>query len=327
MKPQTKKLFFSLFLVGLALSINAQVETEKETKIEKKEKTEKKEEIVIRKNKDGKSEKMVIVVDGDKITVNGKPVMDFKGKDIEVLRRMAPMMPGNPKIMFRGNGHDSDVEFFSSGNKAFLGVMSEKDDKGAKITEVVKESAAEASGLLKDDIIIKVADKKISTPDDLVNALKDEKPGDVVDITYLRNGKESKVKATLKENKSNRFKFDFDMDNFDKKFNWNQNGDGPFGYVFGPNKPKLGLQIQDVAEGKGVKVSDIDKDTPSEKSGLKNGDVITHINDKEISGVDDAKTAIKNLKEGESVSIKYNRDGKQMTTSIKIPKKIKTAEL
>ena len=301
-------------------------EVTKEEKKERKDKVEKKEEIVIRKDKDGKSEKMVIVIDGDKITVNGKPVMDFKGKDIEVLRRTAPMIAGLPRMMFRGNGEDKDVEFFTAGNKAFLGVMSEKVENGAKITEVVKESAAEAAGLMKDDIIKKVSDKNIASPDDLVNALKDAKPGDQIDITYLRNGKEAKVKATLKENKSNHFKFDFDMKDFGKQFNWNQK-DGPLTYPYFNKKPKLGLQIQDLEEGKGVKVSDVDDNTPSSKSGLKMGDIMTHVNDKEIASVDDVKNAIKDLKEGDSISVKYTRDNKSMNTTIKIPKKIKTAEL
>lgn len=311
-----------ILLTLTAFTFSGIIFSQEVTKEEKKEK----EEIVIRKDKDGKSEKMVIVIDGDKITVNGKPVMDFKGKDIEVLRRTAPMIAGFPRMMFKGNGGDKDVEFFTSGNKAFLGVMSEKVDNGAKITEVVKESAAEAAGLMKDDIITKVSDKNITSPDDLVSALKDAKPGDQVNITYVRNGKEAKVKATLKENKSNQFKFDFDMKDFGKQFNWSPK-DGPMAHGFGVKKPKLGLQIQDLEEGKGVKVSDVEENTASSKSGLKNGDIITHVNDKEVAGVDDVKNAIKDAKEGDSISIKYTRDNKSINTTIKIPKKIKTAEL
>jgi serine protease Do len=50
---------------------------------------------------------------------------------------------------------------FSGGNRALLGVVSEKNDNGAKITSVTKESAAEKAGLKKDDIITKVGDTKI----------------------------------------------------------------------------------------------------------------------------------------------------------------------
>jgi serine protease Do len=40
---------------------------------------------------------------------------------------------------------------------AFLGVTTEEAKEGAKITNVVKESAAEKAGLKKDDIITKVS--------------------------------------------------------------------------------------------------------------------------------------------------------------------------
>src|SRR4051812_11497 len=43
-------------------------------------------EIVIRKN-DGKAEKMTIVVDGENVTINGKPVDEFKGSNVVISKR------------------------------------------------------------------------------------------------------------------------------------------------------------------------------------------------------------------------------------------------
>ena len=92
-------------------------------------------------------------------------------------------------------------------------------------------------------------------------------------------------------------------------------------------KPRLGLQIQDLAEGNGVKILDVDGDTPAEKSGLKKDDTITEIDGKPIASVDELKTKVKDLKEGDSIKITYQRSGKTQTTEIKFPKRLKTANV
>ena len=92
-------------------------------------------------------------------------------------------------------------------------------------------------------------------------------------------------------------------------------------------RPRLGLEIQDLEEGKGVKILDVDEETPAAKAGLQKGDVISEVDGKPIGSVDDLKSKVKDLKEGESIKITYTRAGKTQNTEIKFPKKIKTAEL
>ena len=92
-------------------------------------------------------------------------------------------------------------------------------------------------------------------------------------------------------------------------------------------KPKIGLQIQDVEEGKGVTVKDVDENSPAAKAGMKDGDIITSVNGKDVAGVDELRSAIKDLKEGETVQFSYKRDGKSQTADVKIPKRLKTADL
>ena len=63
-------------------------------------------------------------------------------------------------------------------NSAFLGVMSEKTEQGAKITDVTKESAAEKAGLKEGDVITKINNSAISGPDDLYKIVGQHKPDD-----------------------------------------------------------------------------------------------------------------------------------------------------
>jgi serine protease Do len=299
---------------------------------EKTKKSDPQEEIIIRKKTD-KGEKTTIVIDGDKVTVNGKPVEDYKG-DVTVMKSKRPYMAlrsfesPRPRIAVSPNVRVNGYAPAIAGNKAVLGVMTEKASGGVKITNVTDESGAEKAGLKENDVITKVGDKKIATPGDLTEAIGNHKPKDKVDIVYLRDGKESKTTAALSENKSMAYSFnmgdnDFHFDMPDKlmapsfdgsTFSWNR-------------KPKIGLQIQDVEEGKGVKVNEVDEESPASKSGFKEGDVITQVNGKEIEGVDDLKKQIADLKEGDSIKVSFNREGKSQTADIKIPKRLKTADL
>lgn len=294
---------------------------------------DKQEEIIIRKSGD-KKEKTTIVIDGEKITINGKPMEDYNDKDITIMKMKHPgafySSKGAPRAMaLNGRNFDfSDMNPMLARSGAFLGVGTEKVDDGVKVTSVSKESAAEKAGLKKDDIITKVDKEQISSPQDLVEAISSHKPTEKVDITYKRNGKEEKITATLGENKNMSFNFNMDTDNF--KFEMPDRAFRPSldGNMFTWNrKPRIGMQIQDVEEGKGVKVNDVDDDSPASKSGFKEGDVITSINGKSIEGVDDLKTQLKDLKEGDSVKVDYKRGGATQSAEIKIPKRLKTADL
>lgn len=296
----------------------------------------KSQEIVIRKKGD-KSEKMTIVVDGDKVTINGKPVDDMKDGDVKIYKREF----GNNAPHFRAfssPGKNVQIErlidLMPAGvNKAMLGVLLAKADEGVKVTDVTKEGGAEKAGLKKDDIITKIGTTKVSDPKELTEAIGKYKPMDKVDITYKRNGKENKTTATLGENKAKRFSFRMNDDDFD--FDMPEGlmppmppmpPHGDFNFNFN-RKPKMGLQIQDLEEGKGVKVKDVDDDSPASKAGLKEGDVITGINGKDVAGVDELRNELKEIKEGDAVKMNYTRDGKNQTVEIKIPKRLKTVDL
>jgi len=325
------QLLGAVFITAIMnVSVFAQDKNEKIVK----DKEEKNQEIVIRKKGD-KTEKMTIVVDGDKVTINGKPVDEYKNEDVTVFKRDRPLATARPRIRrFEGESPFPDGEAFnllrpSNGNKAMLGVMTEKSDDGVKITDVTKQSGAEKGGLKKDDVITKVGNTEIKDPHDLIEAIGAYKPNDKADITYKRDGKENKTSVVLGENKSreNSFRLN-DNDNFNFDFPKGEIAPPMDNFNFNFNrKPRIGLRIQDVDEGKGVKVKDVDEDSPAVKSGIKEGDIITQVNGKDVAGVDELRSEIKDVKEGDLVKLTYKRDGKNQTAEIKIPKRLKSADL
>ena len=94
-----------------------------------------------------------------------------------------------------------------------------------------------------------------------------------------------------------------------------------------PRQQKLGLKIQDTEDGNGIKVLSTDKDSPAEKAGLQKDDIVTEIAGKAINNTDDAREQLHEVHDKSSYTIKAKRNGTEMSFDIKIPKKLKTADL
>jgi serine protease Do len=324
-----KILKLSVIALILSASSNSVFAQEKPEPKEKKESND----IIIHKKADT-NEKLTIVIDGDKVTVNGKPIEDYKSDNVDIIRGgddempfafTAPMAPnGEMKLM----GNDFMREVHS--NKAFLGVMTKEGDGGAEITEVTKESPAEKAGLKQGDVITKIDNDKIEDADDLYKAIGDHKPGEKVNVTYKRNGKENATSVELTENKQVRVYSwkNSDNDNFNFNFKTPRTP-----YIGGWNgdmwndRPRLGIQVQDTEDGKGVKVLEVGDEEPADKAGLKEDDIITQVNGKNVTSVDDLKETMKTAKKGDTIKMTYMRDGKTQTAEVKFPKELKTTDL
>jgi serine protease Do len=337
---------FSAFILAAAMLVPASLLAQHEEKVKEKQKEKKDvEEIVIIRKGDNK-EKVVVEIVGEKITVNGKPIEELKDGDVTVRRNRIKDLWAFADGMNGAQGNwnfNGGRAFTFSGvdsNRAMLGVSSEMSDKGVRVESITKGSAAEKAGLKEDDIITKVGDKKITTTDELTEAIKKQKPGDKVDVTYLREGKEQKATAELGRWKgSNVFSTvpgqQFKMQDYNFHFDdvmprtpapsvprTRSNG------VFqSSGSPKLGLSVQDTDDGKGVKVIDVADESNAAKAGLKENDVITEVDSKAVNSADEVAKIIRESKDKVSVMMKLQRNGKTQNVEVKIPRKLKTANL
>jgi len=101
----------------------------------------------------------------------------------------------------------------------------------------------------------------------------------------------------------------------------------PGQYFAFDNRPRLGLSVQDTDDGKGVKVIDIDDEGNAKKAGVKENDVIIAVNDKEVNSADEVAKIVRENKDKPSVMLKIKRDGKTQNIEVKMPRKLKTADL
>jgi serine protease Do len=322
-------------------------------------------EIIIRK-KGGKDTKIILDISGGKVLINGKPMAEFKEDGITINNRKMIIRDGN-KITMDFNGDmlgdldnlnnleglsDITIDRFDDRNmmqgngeisKTFLGVSTEKDKEGAKIISVEKASPAEKAGLQKEDIIYKVEDKKIDDMASLSEVISAMKPDDNAKIYFLRNGKKKDVTAKLALRKNsfgiNRM-YSFKMPNGKSRlysfptpptppsfdFNRNFNFDGGR-LLIDTRRPKLGVKIQDTEEGNGVKVLDVEEGSASATAGLLKDDIVTEIGGAKVTNTDEAREQLRENAEKSSYSMKAKRNGKEIDFNIKIPKKLKTANL
>lgn len=298
-------------------------------------------EIIIKKKGDKDATLSLSFKNGD-VIVNGKPLVEFNnGDEITINKRKVTIGQnlGNLEMMLNGLRFDLDNGqlFKNPGTNGgpLLGVVTETNENGAFIKEVSKNSAAEKAGLKKDDIITMLDKTKITDPQSLAKAVKSQKVDDKVKITYLRDGKSRTTDAKLGvssmaitrgfsipkgENGSRNFVFP-DTRSYKQPLQWDNEA-----FEF-PRPQKLGIRIQDTPGENGVTIISVQDDSPAAKAGIEKNDVLMKLDGKSIKNIDDARMQLKESESKRTYSVVVERNGKEKTVNIEIPKKLKSTNL
>jgi S1-C subfamily serine protease len=136
-------------------------------------------------------------------------------------------------------------------------------ESGALVSSIEPGSAAEEAGLEVDDIITMVNDKKIDSSRELANAIGLRGSGEDVEITYVREGRERTVTATLGQ----------------------QSLVQSSGDAIHPGLE--GAQFGDASATTvgGVEVTEVEPGSPAAQRGLRAGDVITAVNRQRVQNL------------------------------------------
>lgn len=285
----------------------------------KQSQSEKEQEIIIRKNAD--PSKTIIEIDSNQITVNGKPLSDFDG-DVTVLSRR---FRGDGNRFFEpGNGFN-----FTFSNSAFLGVLVDKADQGVVIKKVIDTSSAQKAGLKENDIITKVGDETIASPEDLQKAIAKYKVGDNITVNYLRDGKKRSANVTLGKfisGKVTDIRIDSLVDSLGRRFRFDLPPMAREYFNFN-RQPQLGLKIEDTRDNNGAKILDVKEGSAAEKAGLKKDDIITEIDGQKVKGVNDVRSKVIRSGNKNDFQIKAKRGDKEMNFDVQIPKVLKSIDI
>ncbi len=208
---------------------------------------------------------------------------------------------------------------------AALGVMVEPTPEGAdEMGYVVRrvfpgEPAAEA-GLKQGDVITAVNGKSFGEEETLPGVIAQHKPGEKVKLRVLRGGKEKTFTVTLGQQRTPAAEEPAPGAAGGER-QQEQGKARPFLGVFAVGTDDLSARLRkrmDLADEKGVVVTEVAPDSPASKAGLEHGDVITAINGKAVSEPEDLRAAIDKAGPGKTIRLSVLRDKEKKELTAKI---------
>lgn len=256
--------------------------------------------------------------------------------------------------------------FSFDGDGGYLGVQAEevtKDNlakfglrevKGVGVESVVDGSPAQAAGLQKGDVIVKLNGDEITSSRKLTRLVSEIAPDHQARLTIMRNGSEREIAVTV--GKRPGFKFEDGafagvmaplgridipqmpdmpaMPNLERlpRGDWAQlppgAPDAPLAFAFGTRR-QIGAGLMSLSKqlaahygvDGGSLVSDVRENSPAAKAGLKAGDIIVEVEGKSLTGDGDLVRAIAEKKDG-PITLTIVRDRNRQTISV-TPEEVK----
>ena len=117
-------------------------------------------------------------------------------KIVEDIKKFGIVQRGFLGVTSLDLSNDQQVAYYNKQNKTNI-----KTGSGVYITGFSDSSGAQDAGLKSGDIITKVDNIPVTDFADLSISIGSRRPGDKVQVTYLRNGKETTTTVTLKDQK------------------------------------------------------------------------------------------------------------------------------
>jgi S1-C subfamily serine protease len=151
-----------------------------------------------------------------------------------------------------------------------------KKIEGVLVEGIMQGGSADKAGFERNDVILEVGDKKVNKVSELQEQVSRYRPGDKVEVTILRDGKQKKISVILQNKIGNTDIISSDIFNI-------------LGANFTPlskkEKEKLGLK-------NGVHVVEL---VPGKllKAGVRKGYIITHVNRIPVDSLSDIDKALK----------------------------------
>jgi S1-C subfamily serine protease len=214
-----------------------------------------------------------------------------------------------------GSSYDLDEwDVNWNNNQGFLGVSpdGDNDEDGAKVT-IIKNSAAQKAGMKNGDLIVQLDDVEIEEFDDISDFMEGTTAGQQVKVTFKRDGKLQTVETKLGRTQS------WDWNNEDFSNISVRSKDACLGVYTdqttiveenNDNGRRTRMEIR------GAEITDFTDNSAAKSTGLLQKDIIIALEGTEITGSDELWDAVSSYKPGDSVTVKFIRDGKTMTQSV-----------
>ncbi|MGA7827312.1 MAG: DegQ family serine endoprotease [Geobacteraceae bacterium] len=181
-----------------------------------------------------------------------------------------------------------------------------KNEKGALVSEVVKDSPAEKAGFKVGDVILEFDGKPIKEMHELPRLAAVTPVGSKVDVKVLRDGKIIDKTVTIEK-----------MTETSTTKQQNAKSEEKLGLVVSNLTRDLATQLR-TNETKGVVVMEVKPGSVAGDAGISRGDIITQVNNTPISNSSDYAKIVATLKKGEIVRLLLQRGGSSLFVALTV---------
>lgn len=190
------------------------------------------------------------------------------------------------------------------------GPMTEEDAKalglskagGAIVTFVERDSPADRAGLQAGDVIVAFNGTPVANTDDLVPRVSSTRPGSRVTLTVLRDGRERMVEVVAEE-----------LALEDDAAAIRQRGaGGDFGLRLGDVTASIARQLRLPPGVDGAAVYDVADDSPADRAGLQQGDIVLSVNRHAVHNAAEAVQDLRRIQAGRPAFLLVWRAGNEL---------------
>lgn len=204
-----------------------------------------------------------------------------------------------------------------------------KSAAGVLVNDVSEDSPAEKAGIKPKDIILAWNGVKVNDSDKLTDLVQASAIGDKVALDIDRNGESIKITVEIGERREPRFYgFGGEGNGNDWSEAWTNHGLAMLDNLRDIGQTGIGVSLQSltgdlgtyfgVENGEGALITEVMKDSPALKAGLKVGDVIVEINGEQVETPGDVSSELRGKDRGEEVELTIVRDKAKQKVSLEV---------
>jgi serine protease Do len=251
---------------------------------------------------------------------SGGPLIDMDGKVIGINTAIIPYAQGlgfaipvnmAKQIM-------NDLVTFGKVKRGWLGISVQnltkefaeayniKEETGVIVGDVFQDSAAERAKMQRGDVIISLNGETVKDVQWFVSRVRAQAPGSELKLKIVRDGKTIDVTAKLDEIPESESGTSVSSGSGDDVFK-------DMGVNVSRLTPELRRQYK-IESRVGLVVVRVTDDSPGQKVGLREGDLILEVNGRKVNDPSDGPA----IKKGQPVVILIERDGRTFFASLKL---------
>lgn len=253
---------------------------------------------------------------------SGGPLLNLEGKVVGINTAIVPFAQGigfAVPVNMAKQVMDDLIEF-GRVKRGWLGVYIQpltkefaeaygvKEENGAVVSDVLRDSPAEKAGLQRGDVILEVDGSGVKNHQEFVMKIRQKLAGDKVTLTVIRQKKNIKVDVPLGEMPGN------------EKQTASRTGGSKVLTTLGLEVGEMTEDIRkqnNLRKDEGVLIAAVEEGSMAQRAGIRENDVLLEVNGVRLSGLSDLEKA--DVK-GNSVVLLIMRDSRSFFVSIRTGK-------